>query len=152
MTTTAGRAYQSMLRTKITPALTAMGLVSANGGVFTLPDEDAYIQIGFQKSRNSDAVDMTFTVNVSAISKRDWAYYAKVARYPVAPETPHVHADYPVGLTERIGHFMDTPRDYWWKIKAGDDTTAVAQDVIDLIRNRALPAMTAAVSRTPAAG
>ena len=149
MTTTAGRAYQSMLRTKITPALKAMGLVPANGGVFTLPDEHAYIQIGFQKSRNSDATDLTFTVNVSAISKRDWAHYAEVARYPVAPETPHVHADYPVGLTARIGRFADPSRDLWWTIKAGDDTTAVAQEVVDLIRDRALPAMiTACLTRT----
>lgn len=139
MTTTAGRAYQSMLRSRITPWLTKRGFVAAGGGVFHLPNDDMYAQVGFQKSRGSDASETSFTVNVSVISHRDWALYRTLGR-PV-PEIPDANADYYLGLSKRIGHLMPVKRDHWWTIRAGDDTTQIANQVLDAIRDYVTPLM-----------
>ncbi len=71
---TAQETYASMLREQIAPRLRALGF-QGSGGVYRLPDEREWRQLGFQKDRYSTAVTRavrfsTFLAS-SSLSKRN---------------------------------------------------------------------------------
>jgi hypothetical protein len=125
-----------MLREQVGPRLRELGF-RGSGGSYLLPDDRWWALIGFQKDRYSDARLVRFTVNVAAADKAVWA--AARNREPWLPARPSGNTNYPVGECIRIGQVLPTRVDTWWAVPAGAATQALADEVVGVIRDHALP-------------
>jgi hypothetical protein len=88
--------------------------------------------VEFQKSRESSADAVKFTVNLGVISGellRRWDDELDISKETV----------WSAHLRSRIGDFLSTPQDFWWIIADGADTRTIEAEVCDLITSEALP-------------
>ena len=88
--------------------------------------------IEFQKSRDSSADAIKFTVNLGVISGellRRWDDELDISRETV----------WSAHLRSRIGDFLSTPQDLWWIIADSTDIRTIEAEVCDLITSEALP-------------
>jgi hypothetical protein len=141
---TAQETYAAMLRDEVAPALHALGL-KGSGQRYELPSDDYWAIVGFQKSKWSDAAEVAFTLNLTVASRLGWAE-ARTMR-PSLPERPSptrtlYGADVDQRIWQaRIGLLLGEQIDRWWKVTAGQNTRALAAELIDVIREQALPAL-----------
>lgn len=129
-----------MMRDLIAPALRAHGM-KGSGQWYSIPSQDWWALLGFQKSRGNDAPELRFTVNLSVASKKAWAE-ARVGQEHWMPEKPSANTRYASAWWgSRIGLLLPAHQDKWWYL--GRDTKAeeLAAEVVDAIRDGALPAM-----------
>ncbi len=77
--------YTEFLNEYISPALRKRNF-SGSAGIYQMPNDKAYILIGFQKSKWSTKQNVEFTVNVSVISKEVWDIASKQKSW--TEETP----------------------------------------------------------------
>jgi len=109
--------FRRMLREHVAPELRRLGF-TGSGQRYDLHTEAGGCGVlGFQKDTASTAAHVRFTVNITA-GRADSAEWSKP-----------------------IGSMLDDPHDHWWTIRAGDDVSAVADHVLWVIRERALPEM-----------
>lgn len=136
-----------MLQAQVAPALRAMGF-KGSGRQYEIPNETHWALLGFQASAWSDRQELSFTVNLTVVSRDDWAEIHSA--YPQLGEKPKANSGLPPIFTrvsgtgywhERIGMVMPGRRDTWWEVAADGQTATVAEDVLGAIRNNALPAM-----------
>jgi hypothetical protein len=73
-----------MLRSEVAPRLRALGF-KGSGQVYTLPDEDAWVLVGFQKFTRSTADHVDFTINVTVASKAAWSEMGRERNLPEKP-------------------------------------------------------------------
>jgi hypothetical protein len=141
---TAQETFAAMLRDEVAPALRKLGL-KGSGQRYELPSDDYWAIVGFQKSKWSDAAEVAFTLNLTVASRRGCAEAR--ATHPHLPERPSpTRTLYGAGVDKwiwqsRIGLLLPDRNDRWWDVTAGQDTRALATELIDIIRDRALPAM-----------
>jgi hypothetical protein len=149
--------FARLLKQTVAPALREAGL-QGSGRSYLLPDNDWWVQIGFQKSSYSDSTIVKFTVNLKATSKREWderrrdRSYLKdtppegvfkadwdrqrLERSPV-PIKPSANTE--IGI--RLGQVIPgVGRDRWWEVLAGD-SDAVMVEVVDAIKRYGIPAL-----------
>jgi hypothetical protein len=108
--------FHTMLREHVAPELRRLGF-SGSGQRYDLrTDTGDFGMLGFQRDTASTATYLRFTVNVTAVPRADRS-----------------------GWTERIGGLLDDPHDHWWTIRADEDVSAVADHVLWVVRERALP-------------
>jgi hypothetical protein len=131
--------FRTMMREHVAPELRRMGF-RGSGQSFTLPSEDHWVLLGFQKSRSSSAEAVRFTVNTMVVSKLEWAQARERASY--LPERPTANTSYGT-LTwwKRIGRLLPDGRDRWWTLSGDSAMASVAAEVLDAIRIYALPAI-----------
>ena len=133
-----------MMRVQIAPRLRELGF-RGSGQSYSLPDETAFVLLGFQKDKYSDADAVPFTVNLTVASKAAWA--AARRERPWIGEKPSANTRAGTFAWERritevlATRYHDVAPEIWWTVKAGQDTTAVATEVLEIIENDALPAM-----------
>ena len=112
-------AYNTMLRATVSPELRRMGLVGT-GGRYHLPGETQWLLVMFQKSYYSRSDEVSFTINLSRVSKEEWARYHHEYGWP---ERPNRILDLGIsgyGVSVRIGNVMPpNGEDRWWDIRAG---------------------------------
>lgn len=139
---TAQETFKAMLADEVAPRLRAIGF-RGSGQTYRLPDDDAWVLIGFQKSKFSDASSIEFTLNLTVASKAAW----KEARNdrPHLPDRPSANTYYGDYVWQsRISALNRDGADgteKWWRVKAGRDTARVAADVISVLERDAVPAM-----------
>ncbi len=131
--------FRVMMREEIGPELRQMGF-KGSGQSFTLPSETHWVLLGFQKSRASNAKDVRFTVNVTAVSKRAWVEARSERSY--LPERPSANSRYgPFAWQLRIGHLLLDRQDKWWTVDTRASMESLKVEVLDAIRTYALPAI-----------
>ncbi len=129
-----------MMRDRVAPALRELGF-QGSGQAFTLPAPDHFVILGFQKSANSDRSEVSFTINVSAVSKAAWRRMCDERTY--LPETPSPNTYYcDDAWQQRIGALMPrSDREPWWTVRAGESAESVADEVLNVVRDYAVPAI-----------
>lgn len=134
--------YKKFINEQISPVLRSLGF-SGSAGTYQMPNDKAYILIGFQKSKWSTKEVVKFTVNVSVISRKVWE--DAVNRGLVSDKMPSAVVGYLVDLwSRRLSQitFLGSFRDKWWKITASTDLETTAEDILRRIKKHALPAIT----------
>lgn len=136
---TSQETYSAMLKEHLSPALRDLGF-QGSGGNYRLASDTAWMLLGFQKSVESDASQVHFTVNASVIPKRVWDEMRK----PGWPERPNASRFYGTWATQqRVGPLRgDGQGDKWWHVRADQPTDAVVADVLADIRGYVVPWMT----------
>jgi len=131
--------FRTMIREHVAPELRRMGF-RGSGQSFMLPSEDHWVLLGFQKSRSSSAEAVRFTVNITVVSKQEWAQAREHASY--LPERPTPNTSYGTFTRwKRIGRLLPDGWDRWWTLSSGSSTASIAAEVLDTIRIYALPAI-----------
>ncbi len=137
---TAQDAFKALMQTRIAPALRELGF-RGSGSRFELPSESHWVVLGFQKAKWNTAERIEFTINVTVAEKDAWSRYCQRVCY--VPERPSGN-DYYVAANwlwqARIGELLPNTKDKWWTVTGSDDET-VAAEVIEAIREHALPEM-----------
>jgi len=133
-------AYNAMLKDTVGPRMRELGF-RGSGGVYTRPDPDYFIRVGFQKSVYGSRQHVKFTLNLSAISKAQWGH-ARTDRTNL-PKEPAANTFY--GLEHwqrRINLLMPAQeRPPWWELTPQTDTPTLAREVLLAIERYALPAI-----------
>lgn len=137
--------FKAMMRERVAPALRELGC-KGSGQTFRLDLPGYWAQIGFQKSHGNSSREVSFTANLSVISKAEWAE-RRLAK-PYLPECPKPNIYYMIPWQERIGSVLpEGGQDKWWRVHPGEGA-AVAAEVIAAFRDHALPAMREQAART----
>ena len=137
--------FAVMMKRTVAPALRDMGF-KGSGQVFTLPTPTHFATIGFQKSAYSDASDVRVTANVSAVAVSAWETARAERSYlPAKPAANTFYGSF--AWQKRIGELRPDGEDLWWAIPAGADPTPVAAEIIETVRQYALPAMKDQIAR-----
>ena len=127
-----------MLRDEIAPALRQLGL-KGSGQSYTVPSDTHWGVIGFQKFTWSSADCVEFTINLIVASKDEWAEAYESRPYIGQRPKPNVLAA--VGWCTRIGGLFPGRVERKWAVAANGKTEDVAEQVVAVIRDHALPAM-----------
>jgi hypothetical protein len=111
-----------------------------------LPDEEAWILIGFQRSVHSDRSRIRFTINLTVARKATWEAMRSGTMdwkmpYPLRP-APNTRYGTQI-WQRRIGRLLPREQDKWWELGPDTDPQRVAADVIAAIRDFGLPALRA---------
>jgi hypothetical protein len=135
-----GELYKILQKEHIGPRLRSLGF-RGSSGVYTKPDPAYFIRIGFQKSVYGTRRDVKFTLNISAIEKAGWENARATKDH--LPAEPSANTYYgSAHWQRRIGQLMpDRDREPWWELAPGSDVTVVANEVLAVIENVALPAI-----------
>lgn len=129
--------YADLMKVAFAPALRASGL-RGSGGRFELPSARYWAQLGFQKSVHNGGDEMRFTVNVSVVSRDEWARQS--AADPCLSKRPSPQMDYGEwAQPTRIGELAPEGIDKWWRILRGSDGEAVRDDVLHDLLTYAVP-------------
>lgn len=134
---TAQEAFRVMLRDESAPALRRLGFVGS-GQIYRLPDERNWPLLGFQKSMFNTGERLSFTINLSVVSKELWEQRRSVRRLPLRPAPSTFYG--PWMWHRRIGHLLPAGDDHWWEVGTAPDP-AIVSEVVEAVRDLALPAM-----------
>jgi Domain of unknown function (DUF4304) len=134
--------FRVMMREQVAPALRELGF-RGSGQSFTLPSDEYWALVGFQKSDSSSARAVKFTVNVQVAPKEEWAKAAREKPWLGSRPSPNVvGASYvPGGWSERIGLLLPVRTYRWWWVEPDRLTEPVAREVVAAIRDHGLPEM-----------
>jgi hypothetical protein len=133
----AQEAFKMMMREQVAPALRQLGF-KGSGQAFTLPSDEYWALAGFQKSVSSNAQHVRFTVNLTVVSRQEWAeIFAKHPTFGAKPKA-NVHGG---GWHARIGQLLADSSDHWWWVEPDRPTEAVGREAIAAIRDYGLPEM-----------
>jgi hypothetical protein len=136
-------AYAAMLKTVISPGLRRLGF-TGSGGRYVWPSETHWAQIGFQKTMFGTEAVVSFTFNISIVSKTDWE--TMKARWSNTAERPAPTVGYGEPHDwRRIGQLIPPFNDLWWDVTATTDITDLGDNVVALVEEYALPAIRTAV-------
>jgi hypothetical protein len=133
--------FRSMMWEGIAPELRRIGF-KGSGQSFSLPSDENWVLLGFQKMMSSNSQAVRFTVNVTAFPKQAWAEERQARDF--LPERPSPNTWYGYNLWQRrIGHLLPDRQDHWWLVTPGRSTESVAGEVLDAIHTYVLPAIEA---------
>ena len=137
---TAQERFDEMMKGLVAPALRAHGF-TGSGRSYRIPSQEWWALLGFQKSRYNDARAMQFTINVSVTPKKAWAD-ARIGQEHWMPERPSPNTRYAAPWWgARIGLLLPQREDKWWILSPESESAKVAAEVVNAIRDVALPAM-----------
>lgn len=135
----AQEAFAAFLRDRLAPALRARGF-KGSGQVFRLPDDERFLQMGIQKSVHNTLDEVTFTINLQAVSHARWAE-ARAAR-PYLPERPTPNTRYPpYAWSVRAGSLMPGLHDRWWTVRADTDLDGLESELLHAVDTWLIPAL-----------
>ncbi|WP_091074744.1 DUF4304 domain-containing protein [Microlunatus sagamiharensis] len=125
------------MKTAFAPFLRERGFRGSSGR-FELPSDTHWAQLGFQKSAYSDRAELRFTINLSVISRNEWAQQLQANPHLGARPTPTISYGSWADQT-RIGMLIPPPGDKWWRIIGGSNVTPVRDDVLTDLDAYAIP-------------
>lgn len=140
--------FNLFLRRHLAPGLRSLGF-KGSGQNYLVANGEYWMQLGIQRSSFSDAAGIPFTINVAVADKRKWTDLR--SHHPTWPQSPNANRFYgPAIWQSRIGSLLPEGTDKWWRVQPGTDAEKLATELLVLIRDIALPQMTArAVSSQP---
>ena len=127
-----------MLRSEVALRLRELGF-KGSGQSYTLPDDDAWVLVGFQKFTSSTADEVQFTINVTVASKALWNEMRRERKLPEKPSANTFYGTF--AWQQRIATLMDADNDVTWSVRAGQPTEPVTGNVVRAIEMYALPAI-----------
>ncbi|MGN9906378.1 DUF4304 domain-containing protein [Phytohabitans sp. LJ34] len=131
--------YRAMLRDRVAPGLRALGF-KGSGARYRLDDEECLAQLGFQSSAYNTSASLSFTLNLSVVSRLVWESARR--EQPYLPTSPSPNVFYGTYVWQRrIGQLMPTQSDLWWDLEHDADPAAVADAVVTAVHDYGLPAM-----------
>ena len=140
--------YARFIRDVISPELRQLGF-QGSAGRYRLKGTDDHALVAFQKGYNNSAWEITFTINLTYISADAWAEARREHTW-LTERRPNGLAHEPArGWYERIGMLDDPPGDRWWALRTQDDVPVVAEDVLRLLRDEAVPELRRQLAATP---
>ncbi len=126
-----------MLRDEIAPELRKRGF-QGSGTAYVLPDDDDWLQVGFQSSKWNSSDQAAFTVHVSVVGKDTWSRFASGWGMK---GRPNPNAAYPVGSAWRLPPLV-FGADRWWQVlDTPGQSAGVAAEVLDAIDRVGLPCL-----------
>ena len=131
---TAQETFKTMMKEQVAPALRALGF-NGSGQRYELSSETHWALLGFQKSTGSDASQVKFTINVSAVPRDEWEEARRKQAW--LAERPGANVSEFVGWHARIGELTGAS-DTWWTVSADRPTEPVVSEVIAAVRDHAL--------------
>ena len=141
-------AYLVLLRDHVAPKLRALGFRGSRGA-YTLPHPEYWVRIGIQSSAWNTGDHVDFTLNVTAIPKAGGRGSVELSQgiSEVQPQANAIHTapalgDNPDFWQSRIGPLLPAKTDRWWTLRHDSDVDAVAAQVMNAVREGALPAIT----------
>ena len=111
----------------------------AKGQQFVAERPESLLIVQTQRSRDSTKERVIFTVTVGV-------YCRRVAE--CAGERSALMSVYQCHWNERIGFFSPEHRDVWWTVRSIGDAIRAAEDISNLVVQRALPQMEALATTT----
>jgi hypothetical protein len=127
------------MKSQIAPRLRALGF-KGSGQNYELASTEFWAMVGFQKSAFSDAGRVSFTMNVLVVSRATWDA-VRVQNDHVRPRPTANTSCGSVAWQRRIGGLLPGDRDLWWEVRAGANTSELADAVLWAVEDYALPAM-----------
>jgi hypothetical protein len=147
---TAQETFKRMMKEEVAPSLRRLGL-RGSGQTFALPSETHWALIGFQRSFLSSADELSFTINLTVVSKRAWEK-AREGDSSIGGERPAPNGTHrPPVWWYRIGSLLPGGGDHWWSLTGGAATESLASEVVAAIRDHALPEMILQIAEAPRA-
>jgi Domain of unknown function (DUF4304) len=133
--------FATFLKERISPALRARGF-RGSGQAYTLPDDDQFLLVGFQKSVHNDAHEVSFTINLQAVPRVAWDE-ARAERSWL-PDEPAPNTRYGrFAWFQRAGLAMPGQRDVWWTVRADTDLDRLATEILGAFDASLIPALKA---------
>ena len=130
--------FKELLKNTIAPKLRTRGL-KGSGQNYSIESDSHWALIGIQKSMYSDSLSLKFTVNLYVVPKEQWEKVKDERNY--FPVKPTANVSWGIGWSKRIGNLLPENLDYWWSLDSETDLNNLANEVIDTICNKAVPAM-----------
>ena len=142
--------YARFVRDVVSPYLRRHGC-QGSAGRYRLKDAgEDHALIAFQRDRYSNPREVSFTINLTYISAEAWTEARREDHW--LPARPNGMAVEPArGWYERIGMLEDPPSDRWWSLRANEDVPDVAEHVLRLLRDGAIPELRRRITRDPIA-
>jgi hypothetical protein len=129
--------YDVLMKSTFAPALRSLGL-KGSAGRFELPSDRYWAQLGFQKSSFSDSASLKFTVNLSVIVRDTWTEQSTVnPRLGTKPAPNTFYGSW--AEQTRVGRLTPSGEDLWWWLTQGEDPLPIADDVVSVLQNVAVP-------------
>jgi hypothetical protein len=126
-------AYKDLVRKELSPGLRTLGFVGS-GGQYSLPCQDCWVLLGFQKSKWNTTSEVSFTINLLVASKATWPQLEPPSAN-IMHDPPAVHA--------RIGHLIPgSIEDRWWQLSSSDDLEDLGAQVLQCVEAFAVPWLT----------
>jgi uncharacterized protein DUF4304 len=129
--------YDAMVKEVLSPGFRELGL-KGSGGRYSWASPTCWALLSLQKSAYSDAVEIQFTVNLLVASRLQWeAARAERRHLPERPSAGTIYGE--PAAQERIGMVRPGLADKWWRVYPGVDPAAVTTDVLQDVRDFAIP-------------
>ena len=128
--------FDDLMRATVVPALRELGF-RGSGQSFSLPDAVRWELLGFQRHRLNHPGSAMFTVNLLCVERADWSAAREAA--PSLPASPSASVSWGPGRHERVGFLLDPAHDHWWELRTQDDREVVGQQVVEVLRELAVP-------------
>jgi hypothetical protein len=130
--------FKELLKCSVAPRLRECGL-KGSGQNYAIKSLTHWALIGFQKSVFSDADELKFTINLYVVPKERWE--AERTERSYLPTNPTANVHWPVGWVKRIGYLLPKGQDHWWTLDANTDIKDLADEIVEVICNTAVPTM-----------
>jgi hypothetical protein len=138
VTETAQDVYRRLIRDHLAPGFRGLGLVGS-GSNYVLPDPKHWRLVGLYRHKWSTSRQVLFTVDMGVSSKAAWEAVRVDPMWAGSlPERPSSHAAEPVGLSWRIGAVL-APGDTWWAVTPGQPLDPIADEILTIVRDGAVP-------------
>lgn len=140
---TGKEAYAAMLKDVVSPGLRRLGF-TGSGGRYLWPSDTHWAQIGFQKSMYGTEDAVSFTLNVSVVTKDEWD---QIRASFGGGKRPGPTLDYmtPGFYWKRVGMLLPQPGDVWWNVDGQTDVTRLGADLVKLAETYAVPEIAARI-------
>lgn len=137
---TAQDTWDRLVRQHLRPTLRKMGW-RGSGNRWEIPDEHSFGLLGLQKSRRSSREEISFTINLSVVSKESWEAWRSLRgegeRALPHPGIAYARSDW----SSRIGRLLPDARDTWWSVTPETDVAILGEELLCHIAERAAPAI-----------
>jgi hypothetical protein len=130
--------FKALLKDTIAPRLRECGL-KGTGQNYSIKSDSHWALLCLQKSMFSDSNGLKFTINLFVVTKVQWDMAREEKSF--LPEKPSANVHWPVGWVKRIGFLMAKGQDHWWSVDSNTDLNSLANEVVDAICKKAVPAM-----------
>jgi len=140
MVATAQQLFAAFLKERIAPGLRDRGF-KGSGQVYRLPAAAHYLQVGFQKSVHNDAREVSFTINLQAVSRATWEAARRERSWLPEQPTPNTHFEAFGCWQQRAGDLMPGRRDVWWSLRRDTDLDQLARELLAAFDDWLIPAL-----------
>lgn len=124
--------YALLVKERIAPGLRQLGW-RGSGQTYRLPNAAGHhVMLGLQRDRWNTRNRVSFTLNVSVITRAGWQQWPGTSENSGAPSANSYYGS--AGWQQRIGLLLQPPGDYWWRVWGEQDVEPVAAEVLALVQ------------------